>query len=64
MNIIYDMNYLTVSERFKIHLKVIHEGQLRECFYPEVCFMLTAMALRSSKKFRSYIKVLESQVID
>lgn len=27
VNIICDMNYLTVSERFKIHLKVIHEGQ-------------------------------------
>lgn len=26
--------------------------------------MLTAMAARSSKNFRSYVKVLESQVID
>lgn len=64
MDLICDMNYLTESQRFKIHLKVIHEGQFWECFHPEVCFMLTAMAVRSSKNFRSYVKDLESQVID
>jgi len=53
-----------MSERFKIHLKVVPEGQFGECFHPEVCFMLTAMAVRSSKNFRSCVKVLESQVID
>lgn len=64
MNIICDMNYLTKPKRFKIYLKVIREGRFWECFHPEVFFMLTAMAVKSSKNFRSYVKVLESQVID
>lgn len=64
MNIICNMNYLTTAEQFKMHLKVIPEGQFEECFHPEVFFMLTAMAVRSSKNFRSYARVLKSQVVD
>lgn len=63
LNYEYYLWHELLNSVWETHLKVKHEGEFWECFHLEVCFMLTAIAVRPSKKFRSYVKVLESRVV-